>query len=474
MENEEIKLPNLETKDAVISPIYLTASLIILIFSLGFQLFNSVYRLFYYNIPVMIIYIALYLLGIVLLLIAQIKIAQVEALNKKQTIKIILSTVFYILSLTFLLANLPYGLYRIAYYYRNIIAYTDNSYLVIPLVLFLSQGIFQLIGHILYRSAIRDISGKTKLDKGLVINICVLAGLILGQIIGILLSINNERIIEAIFVFYSFGIAIPIASTVFYGLEIRTLQKLIAQPIPAKPKMERNLDIDNQVGISKTVRKFLEVAAILFAVRYLINFVVNIAATAYPDKFSDTFDMGIWWSLLQTAYLLFVLIVMVVALKRLYNEIQCHEGKIIAITLLLVAVIPLKILFAYFGHLLYLWYPGFIHFSIKRIIELIILSFGVNLAEIITMIIILSLLGAIFFEMKEKNKATKLIPIGAITIGVSLIGQLSWMLISYFLEISHWIDAIYGITILYGIGGVLGFLGMYLTVRQPKELINKH
>jgi len=405
----------------------------------------------------MIIYIALYLLGIVLLLIAQIKIAQVEALNKKQTIKIILSTVFYILSLTFLLANLPYGLYRIAYYYRNIIAYTDNSYLVIPLVLFLSQGIFQLIGHILYRSAIRDISGKTKLDKGLVINICVLAGLILGQIIGILLSINNERIIEAIFVFYSFGIAIPIASTVFYGLEIRTLQKLIAQPIPAKPKMERNLDIDNQVGISKTVRKFLEVAAILFAVRYLINFVVNIAATAYPDKFSDTFDMGIWWSLLQTAYLLFVLIVM-----------------IIAITLLLVAVIPLKILFAYFGHLLYLWYPGFIHFSIKRIIELIILSFGVNLAEIITMIIILSLLGAIFFEMKEKNKATKLIPIGAITIGVSLIGQLSWMLISYFLEISHWIDAIYGITILYGIGGVLGFLGMYLTVRQPKELINKH
>ncbi|MHA1368056.1 MAG: hypothetical protein ACTSP5_16890 [Candidatus Heimdallarchaeota archaeon] len=391
------------------------------------------------------------------MLIAQIKIAQVEALNKKQTIKIILSTVFYILSLTFLLANLPYGLYRIAYYYRNIIAYTDNSYLVIPLVLFLSQGIFQLIGHILYRSAIRDISGKTKLDKGLVINICVLAGLILGQIIGILLSINNERIIEAIFVFYSFGIAIPIASTVFYGLEIRTLQKLIAQPIPAKPKMERNLDIDNQVGISKTVRKFLEVAAILFAVRYLINFVVNIAATAYPDKFSDTFDMGIWWSLLQTAYLLFVLIVM-----------------IIAITLLLVAVIPLKILFAYFGHLLYLWYPGFIHFSIKRIIELIILSFGVNLAEIITMIIILSLLGAIFFEMKEKNKATKLIPIGAITIGVSLIGQLSWMLISYFLEISHWIDAIYGITILYGIGGVLGFLGMYLTVRQPKELINKH
>ncbi|MHA1368055.1 MAG: hypothetical protein ACTSP5_16885 [Candidatus Heimdallarchaeota archaeon] len=33
MENEEIKLPNLETKDAVISPIYLTASLIILIFN---------------------------------------------------------------------------------------------------------------------------------------------------------------------------------------------------------------------------------------------------------------------------------------------------------------------------------------------------------------------------------------------------------------------------------------------------------
>jgi len=231
MDQEEAKLQELETKDAVVSPKYLTASLILLTFSVCLQLYYATQIIRYTYCGIMLIYIGLHTLGIIFILITQVKISKMLVLKRKQTRKMIISSIFLILSSFFLINNCSIG-YDVIPRILNPLMRSNwvIGILVVYLLSFILQGIFQLVGHILFRSAMKDISGKTKLVVGLQINIYVLAGLLFGQVIAMTLMANSNLINVSLYVFYGIGIAIPIVFCVFYVVEQIILYQLISRP----------------------------------------------------------------------------------------------------------------------------------------------------------------------------------------------------------------------------------------------------
>ena len=56
-------------------------------------------------------------------------------------------------------------------------------------------------------------------------------------------------------------------------------------------------------------------------------------------------------------------------------------------------------------------------------------------------------------------------------VSLSFLGQCAWLIITAVMKIQEFYTIFAGIAIVFGVGGLLGFLGMYRTVKQPKEMI---
>jgi len=471
MDHELNEFQEKETNVTVISPVIITASYVLVLVSIFLQIFFAlslfvpIYYFFLFEAQV-----ALFLIGTIIIIVILDRMVKTEKIRKNQKRKLVVSSVFLLLSALVFIAAVLTSLFGMEFTH-NI---ANSHYIIVDwnfvlyMFFLLLQGAFQLIGHTLFNSAMKETHGKTKFALGAKISTYILGGFLGIQMLAMILLAKSSLLLVTLYLFGCSYAAITIACGVIYSIERKMiLQLLTQQKIEIEKIVEKTPQRDIQRSIPQQIEKTLVVIALLFIGRYAVNIIVNVIVVAV-----EAATKLIFFNVAQAIYLTIVIVMLVMTLRDLKNKLQGHSMKLLTAIILLIVIMPLKLVIGVVGAFVVGDYAQSLGFEGGYFLTALIYGTAFILGEALPMAIILFCLGSMFYENKEQKTWPKLMLASGIIVSLSFLGQCAWLIITVVMIIQDYYTIFAGIAIVFGIGGLLGFLGMYYTVKQQKKIEN--